>query len=85
MTWLLGIAGSIIGRFKVWLALIGAVLTAIAIAFLKGREAGKEIIRDEQQRARAKAIAAKKESDDAVDAMGPADVDRVFSRWLRDK
>jgi hypothetical protein len=61
---------------------IGAVL-AIG-AFFAVRQSGAKAERAKQDRARLDAIHDKKEIDDEVDALGPADVDARFDRWMRD-
>lgn len=70
-------------KLKIWAGLAVAVLVAVGVAFVRGREAGKDVIRQQQDKARAKAIEDKRKSDDAVDQMGDADVDREYDRWVR--
>jgi len=67
---------------KAWpfiLALGGALLWG-----WKQRSAGAAKVRAEQERAKAKAIKDKKELDDEIADLGPADLDTRFKRWLQD-
>jgi len=50
MSWLF----SLWAKAKGWLALAGAVIAAVGIAFLRGRAEGKRILEAEQQRRRDK-------------------------------
>ena len=47
MLWLFRVGVPMIGRVKTWLAAAGAVVLAIAAAFLRGRAAGKQSARTE--------------------------------------
>lgn len=77
-----------------WLALpskvrLGlAALAAAILAYLAGRNAGASgaLARRDAQAAedRARAMRTRQEVDDDVAAMGAADVDREYERWLRD-
>lgn len=80
MTWALALWG----KTKIWAGIAFAVLVAIGIAFLRGRSAGIQHMEAEQARRRIEAINDRKEIDDDVDQMGPADLDSNYSRWLRD-
>lgn len=80
MTWLIALWG----KTKVWAGIGLAVIVAIGIAFLRGRSAGIQHMEAEQARRRIESIKDRKEVDDDVDQMGPADLDSNYSRWLRD-
>lgn len=80
MTWLINLWG----RAKVWLALAGAALLAVGVAFLRGRAEGKKIIEAEQAKLRAESMKQRKEIDDEVENLGASDVDERLTRWLRD-
>jgi hypothetical protein len=62
-------------KFKTALAIAGAVIVAIGIAFLKGRKAGVEHIQAEQQRKRD----ALQDEYDRIDA-GPVDPGGAYDR-----
>lgn len=79
IAWLLSLGT----KLKIWAGLAVAVLVAVGVAFLRGREAGKDVIRAQQAKARVEAIEDKRKSDDAVDQMGDAAVDREYDKWVR--
>lgn len=62
------------------LGLIGSV-----VAFVTGRVDGASKERAKQDRDRLEAIKAKKEKDDEVDQLSPADVDQRLERWMRNQ
>ena len=65
-------------KFKAALAIAGAVVVAIGIAFLKGRRAGVEHIQAEQQRKRD----ALQQKYDRIDA-GPIDPGGAYERMRK--
>ena len=71
-------------KIKVALGIVGAVIVAIGIAFLKGRRVGIEHIEAEQSARRIQSMKDRKEVDDEVDQLGSNDVDERFARWMRD-
>lgn len=81
MIWLLSLGA----RLKVWLALAGAVAMAIAAAYLTGRRSASADARAARARERLDAMKARKEIDNDVDAMGAADLDVEYRKWLRDR
>ncbi|SEG64850.1 hypothetical protein [Bosea lathyri] len=64
-------------------AAAGAIAAAIFAVWLKGRQDGKRIMKEEQDRHRAEAIAAKRKSDSEIDNLAPADLDHRMDRWVR--
>lgn len=76
---------SLWGKVKAALAIAGAVIIAIGLAFLKGRKAGIDHIEAEQSARRVQSMKDRKAVDDEVQNLGSNDVDQSFSRWLRDK
>jgi hypothetical protein len=68
-----------------WVIAIGGVVIALLATYFLGltKGAGKE--RQKQAEDRLEAVADKKEKDDEVDQLAPADVDERFNRWMRDK
>jgi hypothetical protein len=71
------------GKIKAALAIAGAVIVAIGIAFLRGRKAGIDHIEAEQDRRRLESMKQRKEVDDEIDALGAQDVDERLKRWNR--
>lgn len=51
---------------------------------IKQKRAGRKEIADQIARDRAKAVQEKKELDDEIANLGPADLDTRFKRWLQD-
>ena len=72
-------------RIKVGLGIVGTILFAIGIAFLRGRREGIRHIEAEQQRRRIESMQDRKAVDDEVQNLGSNDVDQRLDRWLRDK
>lgn len=68
-------------KIKMWLAPIGALLIAIAMAFSYRK--GKKNAEDRQAIDRAESIVDKKRLDDEVQNLGHADLDERARRWLR--
>jgi len=58
-----------------------AALAAFVGAYLKGKSAGKQSEQAKQNRARLDAIKDRKELDNEIDGLGPADLDARFDRW----
>ena len=61
---------------------IGAAVVLIA-AYLRGRKAGISREQGKQASAEADAIKTRKDVDDEIDRLGPADVDARYRRWVR--
>ncbi|MEJ8474588.1 hypothetical protein [Roseibium algae] len=76
------IAG-LIAKLKGWLIGAGAVLAALAFAFLKGRSSGAEEERGRQALKDAKASKVSREIENDVQGLSERDVDKRLSRWLR--
>lgn len=72
-------------KLQAGLAIAGAVIVAIGIAFLKGRKAGVAHIEAEQAARRIQSMKDRKAVDDEVQNLGSNDIDDRMSRWLRDK
>lgn len=68
------------GTVTAVLAAVAGVLFAIWRAF----SAGKTSERAKRSEERLEAVKDKKEIDDEVDALSPADVDARFKRWMQD-
>ena len=76
MTWLLGKLGE-------WAIFIGGAIALLAGVWFGGRRSGKTAEQAKQDRQRADAITAKRDSDREIDDLAPADLDKRFNRWLR--
>jgi hypothetical protein len=80
MTWLLALPA----KLKAILAISGAAIVAIGIAFLKGRAEGIRHLEAEQARRRIEAMKDRKEIDDEVSGMDATALDTELTRWMRD-
>ena len=67
---------------KLWPYIIGAL--GLAFGAWKLRQSGANAEKAKQAKARLESIQAKKEKDDEIDALAPADLDTRFQRWLQD-
>jgi hypothetical protein len=67
-----------------WLSLVGALFTALGIAWLKGRAAGKSAWHAKRQSAKAKALTTSSEIRHDVQADSEAALDSRLDRWMRD-
>ena len=65
------------------LAVAGAIIVAIGIAFLKGRRAGIAHMEAEQNARRVRSIKQRNAAADQVANMGAQDVDQNLARWNR--
>lgn len=72
------------GRATGWLLAAGGLLAIGVSIWLKGRQDGKAIMKEEQERHRREAIANKRKLDSEVDSLGHADLDHRFSKWVRE-
>lgn len=72
------------GRIAGYLVAAGALIAMIGAIWLKGRQDGKELMREEQERHRREALEAKRKRDSEIDNLGPADLDHRFQRWVRE-
>lgn len=84
MTWLLGLLSPLWQRFAGWIVSIGAGLLVLWGLYLKAKRDGAAQLQAEQDRARIKAMQARKEINDETENLGPADLDKRMSGWLRD-
>lgn len=71
-------------KLQAALAIAGAALVAIGIAFLKGRRAGIAHIEAEQNARRIKSVEQRNAAADQVAGLGAQDVDRNLARWNRE-
>lgn len=71
------------GRVVGYVAAAGALIAMIAAIWWKGRQDGKDMMREEQERHRREMIEAKRKQDNEIDNLGPADLDHRFQLWVR--
>jgi hypothetical protein len=71
-------------RVSGWAALAAGVLTALGIAWLKGRAAGKAAWQAKRQAARDRAMRQSGEIRHDVQNSSDPDLDRRLDRWMRD-
>jgi hypothetical protein len=76
--------GAAWSRVSGWAALAGAVVTALGIAWLRGRAAGKAAWQAKRQAARDRAIRQSGEISNDVQNSSDPDLDRRLGRWMRD-
>ena len=74
---------ALFAKFKFYLAAVGGLIVAIALAFLKGRAEGNQASKAEQAKARDKALSESKEIENETDRMSDADLDRANRPWVR--
>lgn len=74
---------AILAKLKGWLIGAGAVLAALAFAFLKGRASGVEAEKLRQAAKNAKAAKVAREIEDDVQGLSERDLDKRLSRWVR--
>jgi hypothetical protein len=67
-----------------WIVSLLGVAVAILASNVDGRLRGAKAERDKQAADQLDAIKDRKEKDDEVNSLGPADVDSRLSKWLRD-
>ena len=67
------------------LILIGGGIVTVIVFWFGGKQAGRQAERTDRERQRGEAIKDKKEIDDEVDALAPADLDVRFDHWMRNK
>jgi len=72
---------SLWGKLKAALAIVGAVIIAIGIAFLRGRKAGIDHIEAEHDRRCLESMKQRMEVDDEIDSLWAQDVDERLNRW----
>ncbi|QPC43481.1 hypothetical protein HW532_12720 [Kaustia mangrovi] len=80
MTWLLNLVAGARG----WLIAAGAVLVSLAGAFAAGWLKRGAYEDGRRARGRLAGMRERKAVDEEIDALGPADLDRRYSDWLRD-
>jgi hypothetical protein len=74
---------AVFAKIKLYLAGAGALIVAIAFAFLKGRADGNRAAKVEQANQREKAASESKEIENETDRMSDADLDRANDKWVR--
>lgn len=62
-----------------------AALAGILTLFFQVKKAGREEAEAKVAKANAEAVKSMKDKENEIDALGHADVDRRFDRWLRDR
>jgi hypothetical protein len=70
-------------KFQLWIAGAGALIIAIGLAFLKGRQEGNQAAKAEQAKQREKALSESKVIENETDRMSDADLDRANEPWVR--
>ncbi len=73
---------SLPSKLKLWLAISGAVIVAVAGAYLKGRSAGKEASEAAAMKRKMHAIKDAKRIENDVESLSESELDRRLSRWV---
>ncbi|MEP4029737.1 hypothetical protein [Roseibium polysiphoniae] len=73
----------LLANLKGWLIGVGAVLAALALAFLKGRASGAQAERGRKALKDAEASKVSREIENDVQGLSERDTDKRLSRWLR--
>jgi hypothetical protein len=81
---LVSLLGTTWSRLSGWAALAAGILTALGIAWLKGRAADKAAWQAKRQAAREKAIQQAGEIRHDVQNSSDTALDRRLDRWMRD-
>lgn len=81
---LLSILGAAWSRLSGWAALAAAIVTALGIAWLRGRAAGKASWEARRQQVREKAQRQSGDIRHDVQTGSDAALDRLLDRWMRD-
>lgn len=67
-----------------YLALLSGALIGVIYAYFRGHKAGTTAAKSEQQAGELKAIQTAKEIQNEVDRLNDADLDKRYSKWVRD-
>ena len=81
---LLSLLGAAWTRLSGWAVLAGAIFTALGIAWLRGRVAGKAAFEAKRQVVREKALRQSGEIRHDIQTGSDAALDRRLDRWMRD-
>jgi hypothetical protein len=71
-------------RFAGYVTAAGALIAAIFAIWWNGRQTGKALMKEEQERHRREAIERKRKLDDEVDGLDRGSLDGALKRWVRD-
>ena len=81
---LLSLLGAARTRLSGWAVLAAAIVTALGIAWLRGRAAGKAAFEAKRQAVREKALRQSGEIRHDIQTGSDAALDRRLDRWMRD-
>lgn len=82
--WIAATALRIWNGAKLYIAIAGAVIAALGIAWLKGRSAGREAYVRKREAVRAHAVEAAQEIREDARKDTDAGIDQRLDRWMRD-
>ena len=71
------------GKLKLWISIAGAVIVAVAVAYVRGRSAGSDAADAAQAKRRQAAMKKAREIENEVSGLSDSDLDKRLSRWLR--
>lgn len=72
------------GKLKLWLAVAGGVIVAVGTAYLRGRSAGKDAAKAAARKRNEIAVKKARKIESDVEKLGPDELNKRLSRWLRD-
>ena len=81
---LLSLLGAAWSRLSGWAVLAAAIVTALGVAWLRGRAAGKAAFEAKRQAVREKAFRQSGEIRHDIQTGSDAALDRRLDRWMRD-
>jgi len=71
------------GKLKLWISIAGAVIVAVAIAYMRGRSAGADARDAAEMKRRQAAMKEARKIENEVAGLSDDELDRRLSRWLR--
>lgn len=74
----------LLGRIKFYAMAALGVMSAIAIAYIKGKSAGASRVREKAQEKRIDDLLTAREVENEIDSLGDADLLRRSSKWVRE-
>jgi hypothetical protein len=71
------------GKLKLWFSIAGAVIVAVAIAYMRGRSAGSDAAEAAELKRRQAAMKQARKIEDEIACLSDDELDRRLSRWIR--
>ena len=74
----------LLGKLKVYAALVGAALLAVVTVYYRGRADGRDVLEYEMKDDRLDKLLKAKDVQDEVQSLGDDDIAARAARWVRD-